>query len=149
MSHRDPPHLFCLLLCYLTWFSLYLRHPSSSPILHPFMCQQNYHREDFLSFMAASSLFKLLFCRNVPYVILPTAFLWYLLTCYGTESSEDEIRVILYTGPSVVMFKSWYILFSLLRLHNRPWLMSRQQVYEPVLVWTFGRMHSLIQRCCV
>lgn len=58
------------------------------------------------------------------------------------------IYVILKTGPSVVVLESWYILFFLLRLHDRPWLMSRQQVCEPVLVWTFGWMHSLIQRRC-
>lgn len=116
--------------------------------LYPFMCKQNYHREDLLSVMAALSLFKLLFYWNVPYVILPTAFL-HDLYAHMLHGGKFWMRNTCYFITWTTMLKSWYILFSLLHFHNRLWLISRQQVYEPVLVWTFGWMHSLIQRRCV
>lgn len=118
--------------------------------LYPFMCQQNYHREDFLSVIAASSLFKLLFYWNVPHVILPPAFLQDLYANMLQEGKFWNTRCMLFYNLDHLL-SCWRVdtFCSPSCVFTIDWLISRQQVHEPVLVWTFGWMHSLIQRRCV
>lgn len=154
-SRRTPAHMFCFSLCYLTWFSLCLRRPSLNPMDFIHLCVNRITTEETFCLRWALGP-SLDFCsaeRLHMWSFPQASYGIHMLTRYRQESSEHEINAyFIYpdeTGPSVFMLKIWYILFSLLRLHNRPWLISRQQVYEPVLAWTFGWMHSLIQRCCV
>lgn len=146
---------FCFSLCYLTWLSLCLRRPFSSPIASVHLCVNRITTEKTfcLRWVHRPSLdccsAQMLHMWSFPLASSGT----YMLTSLRKESSEHQILVISRSpdtaGPPVFMLTFWYILSSLLRLHNRPWLISRQQVYELVLIWTFGWMHSLIQRRCV
>lgn len=149
--------MFCFSLYYLTWFSLCLRHPSSSPIDFIHLCVNRITTEKTFCFSRVLRP-SLDFCSAEilhMWAFPQASYGIHMLTRYRQECSEHEVLKNVYfispdeTGPSVFLLKIWYIEFSLLRLHNRPWLISRQQVYEPVLIWTFGWMHSLIQRRCV